>query len=527
MRQRSPERGGRPPAAPRGSSDAENELVLFLRRLRVDAGLTVEQVHLRLPDVIGGIGKPAPSTLHKRLGGTNLRNSGSLVEAVIQVCVADPDEAEAARETAKSLVKTAWPQPAPGGTAPGRGEGADDCAAHLLKLVKVQERLLETAAELATVLRAKEEAESALAAWRGAGHAELADLRRTLGDVTAERDAARRAAEAAQRRIAVLEGRLAAGGAPPHAAPTGGAARPAPDSARPTAAGDGEVEAVRRELLRLDPRGRRMTAVLAETLERLLDGEHTGRYHWDSLGKAEKTMTGQLVENLFLHDFRFERGRRLDFVIAGTEVDMKVSTGTNWMIPPEAVGGLCLLVGLDHRRNRWSLGLIGVSEDLLARGSNKDGKRSISVEGRRAITWIQRDVPLPVSALALLPGEDATAILADPSGQQRVNELFRRVQHRLLRRTDVVTVARQADAPKRVREARRALAAEGVLVLGHQSVHAEPARDLGLPVPEQGTWVSARLVPAEEGSRARTILLGGTRWRLAHAGDAPHPLPET
>jgi hypothetical protein len=66
---------------------------------------------------------------------------------------------------------------------------------------------------------------------------------------------------------------------------------------------------------------------------------------------------------------------------------------------------------------------------------------------------------------------------------------------------------------------------EGILVLGHQEHDPDVARDLGLPVPRKGQFVSARIVPAEPGTRAPTAEIEGESWRIANEDDAVVPAP--
>ena len=102
--------------------------------------------------------------------------------------------------------------------------------------------------------------------------------------------------------------------------------------------------------------------------------------------------------------------------------------------------------------------------------------------------------------------------------------LFRRVQGRVVRREIVLTVAKQDDGPKRVRDARKALLPEGVIVLGHQQSHPRIAADLGLDVPPKGSWLSCRVVREQSGGEGRASI-DGAFWRLARPADQPEPGP--
>ncbi|MET9295730.1 NaeI family type II restriction endonuclease [Streptomyces sp. NPDC003077] len=516
---------GRPPGLPSGANDAEDLLVLFLRSLRDTAGLSVARIHLLLPDMVGDKPKPAPSTLHRVLRGVGLKNHQGLVTALIEICIADPVEAAKAQRRARALLKRAWEQPARAES--GQGQGNDkDCTAHLAKLVHVHEQLLETQAALGRALQAKEQAEAKLDAHSSSREEEITELRRGLLAVTGERDAALRTVQEAKQQITALERKLAAAGTSPtpgRKAEQGQGTESIPGVTHSM----NEVAVVRDELLGLDPSGRRMTAVLEHATEKLLDGELTGRFRWEELTKSEKAMTGQLVGNLMRHDFRFDTRGPLDFRIAGVDVDLEVTSGSTWIIPREAQGRVCMLVHLDHRRGVWSLGVVRATEELLLSGANKDGKRNLRRAGREVIEWVHKDSRLPVNVLNRLPAADLQTVLAQTTGQGRVNELFRVAQRQSVTLPVLATVARQRDAAKRARDARRILAAEGILVLNHRNSDPEIARALGLPVPERGTWVSVRLAPATEEERGsgRSVVLSGTWWRLAKPDDEVSPLP--
>jgi len=149
------------------------------------------------------------------------------------------------------------------------------------------------------------------------------------------------------------------------------------------------------------------------------------------------------------------------------------------------------------------------------------------------------------NALIRLPEADVAAIFAAGSGQQRVNELFRRAQRMRVSRTVVATVARQDDYMKRVRGgggARDQLRDEGIVIFGDYAGDQVLAAALGLPRPGPGEFVSARLAPrppgpsdagpsdagtgnARDRAYARFIRLAGADWLLASAADPAEPVP--
>ena len=240
-----------------------------------------------------------------------------------------------------------------------------------------------------------------------------------------------------------------------------------------------------------------MAAAIRGALDMLLDGQHTGRYRWDQLHKTEKTHAGTLVEIALARALGLADGTALDYTIAGADVDCKFSCRLGgWMIPPEAEGKLLLLVQASDEDGTWSAGLLRAAGENLRPAGNRDRKRALSERGRAAVRWLHDRAPLQENALIRLPERDVAAIFALPSGQQRVNELFRRAQRMRVSRTVVATVAMQDDYMKRVRGgggARDQLHAEGIVIFGDYAGDQVLASALGLPRPGPGEFVSARL----------------------------------
>lgn len=238
---------------------------------------------------------------------------------------------------------------------------------------------------------------------------------------------------------------------------------------------------------------------LRRALDEVIDGMRTGRWSVDSLHKTEKTYIGTKVEILFMFEFELEAGRKLDARIQGAEVDIKCTVLKDWMIPMEAVNELCLLVQIDDTKSRFSIGAVRITPEILRSGKNRDKKASLSAEGRQAISWLIKDGVLPQNFLASLNPEIRGAILSQPSGQARIRELFRLVQGRIIPRVAIETVAQQKDPLKRARDARKALLAEGILVLGHQDAHPKIAAEQGYPIPKKGEFIA---IPLRSGSQA-------------------------
>jgi Restriction endonuclease NaeI len=300
---------------------------------------------------------------------------------------------------------------------------------------------------------------------------------------------------------------------------------------------DPEWSMVKAHLEILDPDGSRMAAALRRTLDMLLDGPNTGRYRWDQLYKTEKTHCGTIVEINLQREFEFRSGVKLDYSITGIEVDCKYSQNLGgWMIPPEAAGELCLLMWANDEQGRWSAGLVRAREEWLNQGSNRDSKRTLNSAGRQAISWLFQYSLLPENGLLRIPPPDAKAIFAKNSGQQRINELLCRATGVILSRTVISTVATGNDKPKhdplrRLRSgkqgARGQLRHKGVVVFGDYRSHQETAAHLGLPVPGESEFVSARLTRRRpRHGDAPYIHLAGEEWVVAGPEDPVEEAPE-
>lgn len=281
---------------------------------------------------------------------------------------------------------------------------------------------------------------------------------------------------------------------------------------------DDALEEVAQELRDLDPEGTRWAAVIRHTYDMIYDGQETGRYRWDQLMKTEKTHFGSMLEINAQRAFEFDGGDKLDFKIAGHEVDAKWSQSDGgWMLPPEVFGELALVATADDAKSEWSLGLVRVTNNHRREKTNRDEKSQLNLDGRASIQWLWRREPLPPNVLLQLPAETVAHIFDHRDGTQRLHRLFREAEGRVVHRTTVETVAQQLDSQKRVRVnggSRTVLALEGIVILSG-AYHAHIAMALGVSVPSPLEYISVRVVPATEGG----ALIAGERWRRATADD--------
>lgn len=302
---------------------------------------------------------------------------------------------------------------------------------------------------------------------------------------------------------------------------------------------------------------------LRDSLDELLDGQRTGRWAYQHLTKTERTHLGTTVEVNLTKEFAIDNGADLDWSIAGLDIDCKFSKDLGgWEIPMEMY--LCadhgersgradhaaLLTWINDDTSQWAAGIVRITDERLrwkkernadgnrVRAYNRDNKRKISEIAKSEVYWLwgglQSDLPtnllLHLDAAARKRILTASLPRRASSGQQRVNQLFREVQDRIIGRQTVLTVGQQDDAPKRARDARKRLRREGIVVLGHQGSHPHIARALGLLVPVKGEWISTRLVPVPSDDARPKFSLDGQCWARARRGDPvqldPVPAPD-
>jgi hypothetical protein len=281
------------------------------------------------------------------------------------------------------------------------------------------------------------------------------------------------------------------------------------------------LDAVASAWLAADPDGARTAGVVRETFDQLYDGQRTGRWDYEQLFKTEKTHLGTLLQINLQKELSLEDGLRLDYRIAGAEVDCKFSRVLyDWEIPREMYergDELALVCWASDHHARFGVGVVRIRDDLLRTSRNRDGKRKLNDAGADTVRWLTWGELVENTLLHL---DDATraTILGGRSGQDCVTRLFRALPGRLINRATVLTCAQQDDCLKRVRDARKALREEGVVVFGHYAPQPEMAAALGLPPPRRGQFVSARLAPAGAAAVGAIEVDRGV-WRLARTDD--------
>lgn len=517
---------GRRRQGPAAETEEINRLAEFLQKCLADAGLSVRVLRERLtPEhFTRKRGVPSHAVLQRRLNGENLVLETDLIKAIVMITT-PPDRRERVLTHAESLQRAASSAATP-------ADRRQDEAARLRReLSRVKDQLEIAKDDLLTETRLRAEAQRQLIEHARQQDtlpvdlAELAQVRAALRRAEQERDEALQQLAEARRRWESAEYGWRTE-RPAH--------RPEPDAADPAETKkpvqpngtDPELEALAETLLHLDPDGSRFAAILRRSLDHMYDGQHTGRFSWEQLTKSEKTMLGARVELEIMREFSLVSGDTSDLELAGIAFDVKFSRRADWTFS-QRDSRLWLLVTGEDSESRVSVALVRVTADILRAGSNRDGKTVLSADGRAALHWLHQDVSLPENTLLHMPAHERDVILRTAPSQYRLNEIFRRVPGRPISRTVVETLMMQADSIKRVRDARRTLRHEGYLVLSATNEnHRRIAADLGLSLERRESFMSVRVVPAEDGDLDSVAVIDGRRWRLARVDDPSIEAPD-
>jgi hypothetical protein len=232
---------------------------------------------------------------------------------------------------------------------------------------------------------------------------------------------------------------------------------------------------------------------IRKSFDEVIDGPRTGRYCLDQLEKTEKTYIGTKLEIILRDELSFERGRLLDNLIMGHEVDTKFTVAGDWMIPGEALNQLCFLLTGNDNNGTCAMGLLRMVPEVLRNGKNRDSKTSVSAWGKEQITWLVQG-SMPRNFMLDLSESARNAILSEPSGKRAIKALFLNATGKIIPRSVIEQVARQKDSLRRAREVKSILAGEGVQVLcaTYAADRAEFYRH-GFTQFNEDDWLSIRL----------------------------------
>jgi hypothetical protein len=228
----------------------------------------------------------------------------------------------------------------------------------------------------------------------------------------------------------------------------------------------------------------KLRSFFRSAIDEVIDTARTGRFFLSDLEKTEKTYLGTKFEILLRDWLQVPRGVILDLMIGGREVDVKSTTagGSGWMIPPEALGHLCILLRVNDEQSTCAVGLARARPEYLRAGTNRDAKTSFSAVGTRNIWWLVLDFPYTPNFWTIISADLRKRILEPRGGTERLAVLFENCLEIPVSRVLIASIAAQDDFMKRVRRnggARDILAPKGIAILYSESDHALMRR-LGL-----------------------------------------------
>jgi hypothetical protein len=252
--------------------------------------------------------------------------------------------------------------------------------------------------------------------------------------------------------------------------------------------------------------------MLRDRIDAVINTPETGRRSYEELEKTEKTYIGTLVEIALRTRLKLKKGR-FDLVVAGHDVDVKMTMTGNWMMPREVWGSPCLLVSANEVTARCSFGLVVARPEYLTAGANRDAKVTIAAGARANIWWMLNDHPYPPNFWRTIDPATVERIFEPTSGNARMIALFKELPGRPISRKVVEAVGAQKDFMRRVRAdgprgTRGRLAADGFLVLSG-TYDALLIQQLGLRAIGPSDFISHRL--RDDGDR---LLARGAGYRV-------------
>lgn len=228
----------------------------------------------------------------------------------------------------------------------------------------------------------------------------------------------------------------------------------------------------------------KLRSFFRSAIDEVIDTARTGRFFLSDLEKTEKTYLGTKFEILLRDWLGVPKGIVLDLLIGGREVDVKSTTGgaSGWMIPPEAIDQLCVLLRVNEDDSTCAVGLVRARPAYLRGGQNRDAKTSFSAAGRNHIWWMVQDFGYTPNFWSMIDQNTRRYIMAPKGGAERLARLFGSCLELPVSRVVIASIASQDDFMKRIRRnggARDFLAPQGVAIL-YSETDRELVQQLGL-----------------------------------------------
>ena len=163
-------------------------------------------------------------------------------------------------------------------------------------------------------------------------------------------------------------------------------------------------------------------SIVRRAMDEVIDCGRTRRVHIDELSSPEKAYIGTKVEIISRDRLGFPEEGGQDVLIADHPVNIKWSKSSRWMIGPENIGKICLIVGLDGTLRRFRVGAIVAFRGWLCKGKNRDAKVNFRAWAIKEFAhWIVEDAPVPPSFMEELDKGLRDFVFAGKSAQERAD----------------------------------------------------------------------------------------------------------
>lgn len=254
----------------------------------------------------------------------------------------------------------------------------------------------------------------------------------------------------------------------------------------------------------------RFPELIRDALDFVLDPVRTGRTKLVELDNVEKTFIGLKIEHFIRDMLDVPKGLRRDLTIDGIDVDVKNTTGNNWMIPQETYSeeGVCLVIASDEATLQCCLGLL-VARDAYLGAPNRDRKRSVKSAAFENILWLVETAAFPSGHWEGVNMEVFRELRKIKGGNKRAVAFFKQHLNVRVHRTVIQALLyNQLDYMKRVRAnggARDILKTEGIALVSGTYDRAI-IEELKLPSLQRDEWLA--IAPRNDAERQKLQLKG-------------------
>ncbi|MFG2294375.1 NaeI family type II restriction endonuclease [Streptomyces sp. NPDC048603] len=280
-----------------------------------------------------------------------------------------------------------------------------------------------------------------------------------------------------------------------------------------------------------DPDGDRLARLLRDSIDAdAAQAGSTGNLKWRN--RAARSRLALAVEHGLRSWGPFGPGGSTDLILLARDLhdkavgfDVKLSLSQQWDFPRSALGRLVMLVHVDDRVSRWSVGLLRLQAEHMVQG---DRPRLSARTLRNEVLWLHRHKPLPPAFRLHVSYADQLRTVRG-SSLDRLVELFTRFEGRGVPPSVLIELAGE-NWQRRLREAAPVLRERGILLLGPSAADRVFAHALGLYDGSPADYYTGvrltRYEPSRHGDRQSIRYHDNSHWIRAGDRDPVEPLPD-